>query len=69
MNLNNTIQEITSAEEAGFTKKKPKRKDAATLGAKHAARVAINRTIGDTFGKVLVGGLMQLLAREALKKV
>lgn len=64
------IDEIKTAQEAGWTgEKKPRsRKGAAELGAKHAARVATKRAVIDTVGNNTLGAILALLAGRLISK-
>lgn len=56
------------AEQAGFVKPKRAKQSPLTLGAKHASRVAIDRTVKQALGNTLLGSICSLLAKDAFKK-
>jgi len=68
-----TLQEKLKLEnelavQAGFDKPKRKKQSPLTLGAKHAARVQIDRMVKDAIGNNVLGAICSLLAKDAFKK-
>ena len=69
MTLNEKLKlDASIAEQAGFTKPKRTKQSVATLGAKHASRVAIDRTVKGALGNGLLGSIASLIARDTFKK-
>lgn len=62
------IEEVKQAREAGFVAPKRKRKSAAELGTKHAAKVAATRAVKDVLGNGIIGQIASVLMRDQINK-
>ena len=64
MKLQKIQREILQNRE--WIEEKPKRKSAAELGAKHAAKIAATRGIKESFGNNIISDILCLLTRRTI---
>lgn len=61
-------QELSRFKKGHNMSEPKKRNSAITLGAKHAARTAVTRSVKDMAGHGILGSVLALIARDAINK-